>query len=62
MNKCCRPVRFFFHPDYVAIILTSSTIAAIRISVYSPLNIIFDATLPFSLPPLSSLFFPLPVQ
>ena len=41
MNRICRPVRVFpIHPEYVAIILTSSTIADIRISVYSLLNIL----------------------
>ena len=45
MNIICRPVRFFsIHPEYVAVILTSSTIAAFKISVYSPLYILLDAT------------------
>ena len=54
--------------EYVAIVLTRSTIAAIRISVYSPLNIVLDATPTWYqatysvLPPPSSLFCPLPVQ
>ena len=38
------------HPEYVAIILTSSTIAAIRISVYSPLNILFVVRYPRLVP------------
>ena len=45
MNRICQLVRLFFiHPEYVAIILTSSPIAVIRISVCSPLNILLDAT------------------
>ena len=43
MNIICRPVIYFsIHPKYVAIILTISTISAIRISFYSPLNILLD--------------------
>ena len=43
MNRICRPVRFFsIHPEYVDVNLTSSTIAAIMVSIYSPLDIIFD--------------------
>ena len=45
MNRICRPVSFSsIHPEYVAIILTSTTIADPRISVYSPLHILLDAT------------------
>ena len=41
MNIIFLPVRLFsIRPEYVAIILTSINISAMRISVYSPLNIL----------------------
>ena len=44
-NIICQPVRFLsIHSEYVAIILTSSTIYSIRISVYSPPDILLDVT------------------
>ena len=45
MKIICQTVRFFsIHPEYVAIILTFSTIAAIRVSIYPPMNILVRAT------------------
>ena len=69
MNRICRPVSSFsIHPEYVAIVLTRTTIAAIMISVYSPLHVLLDAppawyeaTLSVSPPPWP-LFCLLPVQ
>ena len=45
MNRISGTLRFIYiHPEEVVIILSSSTIDAIRISVYSPLNILLDVT------------------